>query len=210
MNGTWLVEHGDAFQRLRIGAASAVVTSLPTATEMGLDPSDWWFEFVPSAARNVFAFAAGLPVVFVQTDRLSDGRQYSWPAALMEYGGLALWNKIATTAWDLRRPGFRHVIAFGTRPGKRFGDVWEDGPRTWGNGTGVNTAEIVADWMAEVYDGSHVLNPFCGRGTFIPPLVRRGFDVTGVELDLPTCGEARNYVEHELDKRGRRAYRADV
>lgn len=201
MTGSWGIVRGDAFHVLHKSEdGAAIVTSIPTAAEVHMDPDEWWGSFVPEAVELCFWFAGGRPCVFVQTDRLAGGRQYSWPW-MLTYNSQQrpLWHKIATTGFDLRTPGFRHVIAFGDgRPGRRFDDVWEDGTRTWKHGLGANTAKVVAAWLEEVYEG-HVINPFCGRGTFIPPLVARGFDVTGVELDSATSDAAIEYVQDELD-----------
>ena len=56
----------------------SVVTSLPDASEIGIEDLDEYDKWVRRAATEIFLSASeGCPVIFIQTDRRKDGRQFS-------------------------------------------------------------------------------------------------------------------------------------
>lgn len=197
--GEWRVDTADAFTWLA-EHTGPVVASIPTATEVGMDPDTWWAEFVPAAIRACTTAAAGAPMVFIQTDRRANGHQYSWPLALAATGRPVTWHRLALTRYpgavDLHRPTYRHVIAFGGTPGPPSPDVWHDGPRTWGNGTGIHTATRVARWFKHVAKHATVLNPFCGEGALMIALNAAGLDTIGCDIDPATAATARHYLSN--------------
>lgn len=183
------IDTEDAFTWLRRAeGAGPVVASIPTATELDLEP-DLWDTWATSAAAACIAAAGPHPAIFVQTDRLADSTWHSWPAKIARANGDRpfIWHKIALTRdpdhTDLFRPTYRHVIAAGHgTPGKRTPDVWHDGPRNWENGTGIITAWKIATYITQQTSGL-VLNPFAGSGTLIDAITEAGREAVGCDND---------------------------
>ena len=89
----------------------SIVTSLPDASEIGMDDLDECEKWVRCAATEIFLSASeGCPVIFVQTDRRKGGRQFSKANLLM--------NIAAEQGWKLRLTWCRNPSA--VRHGVRF------------------------------------------------------------------------------------------
>lgn len=180
----------------------AVATSPPDASELGMDLEEY-DNFLHDALEVIFARSAG-PTVLVVTDRKHDGVWLSKPAILAaeaEYRHLPLlWHRIALRrpagSVDLHVPSYSHVLAYGPgRPGKPRPDVFTEGRRWWPHGVGLDLAEFIASWCAEV-GVQLLLDPFAGTGSILWAAQRCGLEVAGAELDPVRAETARERLGH--------------
>lgn len=176
-------------QRLGRNDRYAIVAVLPDAEEVALEPIRWRLWFSRSASM-CFHSSRGAPVVFVATDRRTDGRWIDKATILNEARphiapGLTLHRialRRAVGVVDLKRPTYSHVLAYGGRPGERTPDVFYGGQPLWRNGIGVGTAREIATWLAQ-QDVDGVLNPFCGAGTILAACGELGIPSYGCDTD---------------------------
>lgn len=183
-----------------------IVASIPTAVEVALDVDEWANQFIPDTLDAILYYAGAHPVVLVQTDRLFNGRTHSWPhmigAAADRHTRTITWHKIALRrppdTIDIHRPTYRHVVAVGGRPGARTPDVWYDGPPLWEHGTGLHTANRIAEWLVNtraVPADGYVLNPFCGAGTIVRACHDAGLRAVGCDNNPERVTVARHLIE---------------
>jgi hypothetical protein len=174
-------------------AAGAVVTSLPDAAEVGMQP-DAWLEWYTSALLLCWERAVTLvggPFVLLATDRKRDGHLVSKALLALEVVGpeLLLWHRIALRRQpgqrDIHRPTYTHILAFGGRPGPPMPDVVPPGRHPSRNSVSVPAALHVAAFLASVGTRT-VLNPACGAGTLLAAANAYGLDAYGCDTD-PAC-----------------------
>jgi len=158
-----------------------ILTGLPDAADLGLSIPDYtgWF---CDAVCHVMA-AADQVSVFCQTDRRYDGGILSKADLLLRaartVGRHLHWHKIVmrfpNERMDLYRPGFSHLMAFGTERGKQFKspDVITPIGAAHDNGMDYRAACFGLDYIREFSD--FVCDPFCGIGTTAALADRFGF-----------------------------------
>ena len=199
------IDQADAFEWLpeHKHLKAALVTSLPDADELSMEPDEWesWF----MAAIGACFSAAGAPAVFYQTDRKANRRLYSKAAMLFEeaerFGWYPLWHKIAYRVEpgnvSLYRPAYSHLIAFSPNdkfgPGRATPDVIDRGITWHSNGAGVNAARLAMIYLISLK--VPILNPFCGKGTFIVAGQSEGVDIYACDLDEECVRHATIAVE---------------
>lgn len=167
------------------GRLGAVVTSLPDAAEVELSLGAWelWFE---AAVELCFQVSTG-PTVFIQTDRKAEGRWISKPSMIARATRQELlWHRIVLRKdagkQDLQRPGYTHLLAYGPgRPGSNLPDVLPPGKTLWPNGTPLNAALMVCEWLRD-QGAKAIMNPFSGHGTLLAVANGLGMDAYGCEL----------------------------
>lgn len=172
-------------------------------------PSDPWTFFDNCVRASFHVTDPHHPIVFIQTDRRSDGtlsKAYRILRIAEQYQSAnyrLLWHKIALTkpvgSTDIHRPTYRHVLAFGTEnvgPGSRTPDVFTDGHRIYDNATGMQTSEKTIRFaMRDVPEGAGgipLIDPFCGRGTIPVMADALGYQAIGVEIDPEQVDAARS------------------
>lgn len=184
------IERADMFDWLpRQDGGAGLVTMLPDMAELGMLGGNpiAYRGFLRAAVDACMTASAG-PTVFVQTDRLHNGRWFDKAAFIIgENADLLLWHKLylrrGVGSVDLHRPTYTHIVAFGPgRPGSRTPDVIDGGPRRWRNGVGVNAARFIAEWMRDV-GVRRVLNPCAGSGTFVDAMGDVGITVAACDVD---------------------------
>jgi hypothetical protein len=182
----------------------SIVTSLPDVSELGVDVPTWraWFE---DAARAVVDAVPddGL-AVFFQTDLRKRGvtvdKGVLSARAAFARGMQLLFSKIVCRAppgtLAFGRPAFTRFLAFSvtarvpaTLP---IPDVMVDeGPRVWTRAIGTNAvAHAVRAVRAATTHGT-IVDPFCGKGTFLAVANALGMDAIGVERNKRRAQEAR-------------------
>jgi|SRR5208282_745979 len=191
-----------------IGQGS-VITSLPEATELGMENIQEYIAWFTKAARLCFLSASeDCPLVFSQTDRKAGG-QWLDKAHLLHcvadnLGFHCLWHKIELRLDAgkvvLMRPGYRHLIAFGkgkVRPGPVSEDVIRPGPTLYADGLNYRAAELAVSLCLR--HTNKIVDPFCGRGT-VPAIAERlGAHSTGVDISEEQCSIARALTGTAVD-----------
>lgn len=200
----------DAFEWLLANRdQGSILTSLPDASEIGLTDLNKYDDWVRRAATEIFASASeGCPVIFIQTDRRKDGRQFSKANLLIniaqEQGWFLLWHKIELTAEvgksNLYRPTFRNMICFGRgkmSAGQATPDVVAKSKRLYDMAFGFEAARACLEFCKKF--SNHVLDPFCGYGTVLHVAEELGMNSVGVDID-PKCCEAAQNFKPEVSK----------
>lgn len=191
----------DAFEWLDRQDEGPLLAYLPEAT--GYEPGDLeYLGWIERATASCLWAAGGAPSGLFVVDRLADGRWFSKTRPLLrvaeDYGARLVAHRIYYTrepgVVDLRRPSYAHGLFFGPRPGKRRPDVLPFGRRLWPRGIGVGAARDAVSWIAELAPGATVLNPFCGRGTFLAAASEVGLDGRGCDVDAESVAAARSLV----------------
>lgn len=185
----------------------SILTSLPDASEIGMDDLAEYDKWLRRAAAEIFATASeGCPVIFIQTDRRKDGRQFSKANLLMniaaELGWFLLWHKIELTAEvgksNLYRPTFRNMVCFGRgkmSAGQATADVVPKSKRLYDMAFGFDAARACLEFCKKF--SNRVLDPFCGYGTTLHVAEDLGMDSVGVDISPECCEVARNFVPPE-------------
>lgn len=192
----WLPDHPDQ---------GAIVTSLPEVSELPHVPFEEYGSWLAQAARLCFgSLSEDCPIVFLQTDRKHDGRwldkSFALSAVAEECGYWMLWHKIELRGkpgtMDWRRPGFRHVLAYGrgkTRPGDATPDIIPPSQPLYADGVGKLAAEEAVRLCLLTNNAPRILDPFCGQGTFLAAAQRLGAkDITGIDISVEQCRLARD------------------
>lgn len=184
----------DAFEALAELPEGGICTSLPDHAELAELSAEAYDEWIAAAVRLCIAsrgVAGGWPCLFYQTDRLASGRWVSKASRIIEASSAPLlWHKIilrrAPGRVDLFRPGFAHLLAFGHgRPGRRSADVMPGGHPVWRNGPGRGAALFAAGFIAE--RAPLLVDPFCGRGSFLAAANSVGLPAAGLDIDPEMC-----------------------
>lgn len=186
----------------------AFVTSLPDISEVGMTLPAWrvWFQ---GAATAVLERVPNNGVaVFFQTDIKQQGiwvdKGYLVQRAAEAVGAELLWHRIACRlppgTHGLGRPTYSHVMCFtrGFRPAGEVSmpDVMPDaGEKLWVRGIGwIATAHAIR--FVKRHTPAHtVVDPFCGKGTFLAAANVAGLDAIGVDLSPARCRDARKVMD---------------
>jgi hypothetical protein len=181
----------------------SIVTSLPDASEIGIEDLDEYDKWVRRAATECLASASeGCPVIFVQTDRRKNGRQFSKANLLMnitqEQGWFLLWHKIELAAEvgksNLYRPTFRNMLCFGNgkmSAGQATADVIPPSKRLYAMAFGFEAAKVCLEFCKRF--SNRVCDPFCGHGTVLHVAEELGMDSVGVDIDQKVCEVAKKF-----------------
>jgi DNA modification methylase len=179
----------------------AIITSLPDASEIGIENLNEYEKWVRRAATECFLSASvGCPVIFVQTDRRKSGRQFSKSMLLQniaaELGWFLVWHKIELSQEigksNLYRPTFRHMLCFGKvkiTAGQATPDVIPPSKRLYEMAFGFEAARVCVDFCKKF--SNHVCDPFCGHGTVLHVAEEMGADSVGVDIDPKCCEVAK-------------------
>jgi hypothetical protein len=106
------------------------------------------------------------------------------------------WHKIALNREpgkvDLYRPGYSHLICLSKKrgPGPTCSDVIPPSGRVYKNGVPVAVAQFAARFLKDVGE-SVLLDPFCGRGTFLAAAEAIKLDAIGIDIDPEQVKAAR-------------------
>jgi hypothetical protein len=182
----------------------SIVTSLPDASEIGIENLDEYTKWVRRAATECFASAStDCPVIFVQTDRRKVGRQFSKANLLMnvaaERGWFLVWHKIELSQEigksNLYRPTFRHMLCFGNdhiTSGQATPDVITVSRRLYAMAFGFAAARVCVEFCKRYTN--RVCDPFCGHGTVLHAAAQVGMDSVGVDIDPMVCEVAETFA----------------
>jgi hypothetical protein len=164
---TWLREHP---------AHGSIFTAVPDADEVGLSQTEWdaWYRDVVEAMLG--SIAPGACGIWLQTDRRSDGQQWSKALPVLQAASQrrwpVLWHKVVMRGRmgypDYARPTYSHLIAVGTpstRPGKPSPDVLPQSGGLYKNGSGLAAARFAAHYALQRHPV--LVDPFCGRGAHV-------------------------------------------
>jgi hypothetical protein len=175
----------------------AIITSLPDASEIGMTDLDDYSKWVRRAATECFLSASeSCPVIFVQTDRRKDGRQFSKANLLMniaaDLGWFLVWHKIELSQEvgksNLYRPAFRNMLCFGqgkVTAGQATPDVIPVSKRLYDMAFGFAAARVAVEFCKRY--SKHICDPFCGHGTVLHVAEETGTDSVGVDIDPKVC-----------------------
>jgi hypothetical protein len=181
----------------------SIITSLPDASEIGIEDLGEYEKWVRRAATECFLSASKrCPVVFVQTDRRKGGRQFSKSNLLMniaaDLGWFLLWHKIELAQEvgksNLYRPTFRNMLCFG-RDGMTAGQATPDvipvSKRSYPMAFGFAAARVCVEFCKRFT--KRVCDPFCGQGTVLHVAEQMGLHSVGVDIDPKVCEVARQF-----------------
>lgn len=176
-----------------------VITSLPDANELGIEADETYVQWFARASRLCFITThLDCVTVFMQSDRLANGRWLSKTKLLMQvaetHGAGLIWHKIelrrAAGKIDLYRPSYRNILAFGsgkTRSGPRTPDVFGPGETIYRNAVSTEAAQVAVN-LALCNDRTKpIIDPFCGRGTVPYVAKRSGAETFGIDIDKAQC-----------------------
>lgn len=181
----------------------SVVTSLPDASEIGIEDLDEYEKWVRRAATECFLSASeGCPVIFVQTDRRKGGRQFSKSNLLQnvakENGWVLVWHKIELSQEigkaNLYRPTFRHMLCFGNgkvTAGQATPDVIPVSRRLCPMAFGFEAGKVAVEFCMRY--AKRICDPFCGHGTVLHVAESLGADSVGVDIDQKVCEVAKKF-----------------
>lgn len=194
-----VVQCADALPWLRMpensGACGAVVTSLPDAAETGQPLDVWRTWFYDAVQLCLRCTTPGAPTIFLQTDRKQGGQWHSKAHMVLHaahaLGIPCLWHRIVLRrqpgATDLHRPGYSHLLAFGTCGPGIGPDVIAGGVKAYANAAGGEAARMAVGFAAG--RATMLTDPFCGQGAFPAEAVRTGRfgQVHAVDIDQAQC-----------------------
>jgi len=168
-----------------------IVTSLPDSDEMGMALDEWTQWFVNAVTACMNSASDKSCSIFYQTDRKIDGRLVSKSHLCFKAAELAgvhcLWHKIALRqavgSISLYRPSFTHMIAFSrmASSGTARHDVIEAGHFAYPNAAGHAAARFCVEFAA--LSSNRLVDPFCGRGTFVHAAAAAGMSALGIDID---------------------------
>lgn len=179
----------------------SIITSLPDASELGIDDLEEYEKWLRRAATECFLSASeDRPVIFVQTDRRKGGRQLSKVNLLIniaqEQGWFLLWHKIELAAKvgksNLYRPTFRNIVCFGRgkmSAGQATADVIPPSKRLYEMAFGFEAARVCVEFCKKF--SNRVCDPFCGYGTVLHIAEGLEMDSVGVDIDPQVCKVAK-------------------
>lgn len=181
---------------------SAIVTSIPDASEVDLH-GDAYETFFRRAAGLCLASVADTGyAIFLQTDRKQNGwlsKAYWISDEATKAGMRMIWHKIALRTdvgkSDLFRPTYSHMLCF-SRAGKvgpLLPDVVYRGSVTYDNAFGAAAVEFVLRYL-KAQGVRDVVDPFVGSGTTLAIANSLGLAATGVDIDPEQCRKARRLM----------------
>lgn len=182
----------------------AFVTSLPDVSEVGLALEPWKAWFRRAAAAVIGRVPPDGVAIFFQTDIKDRGlwvdKGYLVHRAADDVGAELLWHRIACRlppgTHGLGRPGYSHVMCFsrGFRPAGAVSmpDVLADsGEKLWVRGIGWIATAHALGFVRRHTPAHTVVDPFCGKGTFLAAANASGLDAIGVDRSPARCRNAR-------------------
>jgi len=139
-------------------------------------------------------------VIFCQTDRMLKGELIDKSSIISAVAKKCkfniLWHKGVQQNQSLFRPGWSHILCYSkmTKPGKKFKDFFEQGEKSYSNGTPENVAESLMIFLKESKQ-SYVMDPFVGRGTLGKFAIKQGLYFVGIDIDKNQCKIAQQCLE---------------
>lgn len=204
---TRTVHHADAIAWLRTQGRqpkTAVVTSLPDVSEVGLSLVAWRLWFIDAARLCLEAVDDDQPCVFFQTDIKKGGVWIDKSAlvgrAIDDVGAALLFRKVVCRkppgTLSFGRPAYTHLLAAsrGLRPKEPIGipDVIPDAGRmTWVRAMGLFACAQAVRFVQRHSDAHTILDPFCGHGTVLAVANALGLEAVGVENNKKRALQAR-------------------
>lgn len=171
-------------------------------TSLRLQDLERYSEWMKQAATECFRSASpGCPVIFVQSDRKKDGKQFSKAHLLMCVSETLdfqlVWHKIELRQEvgkiNLYRPSYRHMLCFGTGQvgaGRATPDVLPVSKTSYPMAFGEHAADVAVEFCRRYSD--RICDPFCGRGTVLRAAEKLGMQAIGVDIDPEACEFARH------------------
>jgi hypothetical protein len=187
----WLAKHAGTF--------GAIVTSIPDATEIGMQPEPYKAFFAEAAKRCLEAVTDDGYCVFLQTDRKHQGwmdKAHMVTTVAYDLGFRMIWHKIALRTQpgktDIFRPTYSHMLCFSRKGavGKPVPDVVYRGDVTYKNAFGSTAVELVIQYL-KARGVREVVDPFVGSGTTLALANKYGMSATGLDIDPAQCAAAR-------------------
>lgn len=185
----------------------SIVTGLPDVSEVGMGVAQWlaWFDL---AAHAVFDIVPDDGVaVFFQTDLRGSGSTVDKGTLLQnvaaKHGMSLLFSKIVCRlppgTFAFGRPAFTRFLAFSVTarlPGNLpIPDVIvDDGPRVWTRAPGLLVIGAAMRFVCAATKSTTIVDPFCGKGTFLAVANAYGLDAIGVEKNRSRAAEARAFT----------------
>jgi hypothetical protein len=193
---------GDAIEQLRkIAPVTAIVTSLPDASEIKSSVSDysqWFTETIRGVFESLDSKGVG---IFYQSDRRYRGHLLSKAALLhnaaQSVGFQLLWHKIVLRnspgKTNLYRPTYIHMMAFSRslKAGHPTPDVIEAGRTIYRNGMNIEAAILAVRFAVNATGTKMICDPFCGRGTVLAVANALGIKSIGFDISPQECALAR-------------------
>jgi len=206
MRHTILCRDGIRWCRANKSKIPAIVTSIPDASEIGLQTiktkteEKHYTNFFLRAADAVFqATTDDGYAMFIQTDRKHSGlidKPFLLSQAAYARGFRMMFHKIAlirkVNQTDLHKPTYTHVICYSKRgtPGKATPDVFPRGNVLYKNGAGVNAVAVCLHFL-KAKGITTVADPFVGQGTTLIVAKKMKFtEGIGVDIDPEQCTKA--------------------
>lgn len=191
---------------------SAIVTSIPDASEIGLTQIKTKKEeqkYTKFFLRAVDAVCQAITdngyAMFIQTDRKHNGlidKPFLLSQAAYNRGFRMMFHKIAlirkVNQIDLHKPTYTHVICYSKNgtPGKATPDVFPRGNVLYKNGAGVNAVAVCLHFL-KAKGITTVADPFIGQGTTLIVAKKMKFtDGVGVDNDPEQCRKADLNIAH--------------
>jgi hypothetical protein len=195
-----------------------VITSLPDYGAMNMPVDEWkiWFSDLITLIMNKLDDQTC--AIFYQTDaKVRDVEentdkklQTEWidksvlcfNAATKVPGVKLLWHKIMDRTNDetvnRAKVGYSHLICFGKNKGmtmekNEVPDVLERGDLLYKNSVGINACMIAA-LFCKTAGATKVVDPFCGRGSFLMAANYVGLDALGIDINKQCARQAKQKV----------------
>ncbi len=180
------------------GKIPAIITSLPEMSEVNMDEKHYIQFFRRAAAATLAALTDDGYVIFIQTDRKSNGiidKSYYITDEAMKQNKRLLFHKIAliknVDSKDLYKPTYSHVLCYSRNgtPGAPTPDVYNRGKTLYANGAGIETVSRSLEYLQNKGFNT-IADPFVGRGTTLIIAMQMGFTAgIGVDIDKKQCSE---------------------
>jgi hypothetical protein len=193
-----IVQHGDGvafLRRAKLAPGSAIVTSLPDASELPeLGFEGWRAWFIEVAQLCCEQVSDNDVAIFYQTDIKLDGhwvdKAFLVQTAAEQAKSRLLFHKIACRrpAGDVSfgRPAYGHLLCFSRTLrlalDHSFADVLPQlGEMAWPRAMGREVCEAIARFLTRSSATDTVVDPFCGHGAMLAVANAHGLHSVGVE-----------------------------
>jgi hypothetical protein len=198
---------GDGIEQLRkIAPVTAVITSLPDASELECRLSAYPQWFSETVCQILESVESGGLAIFYQGDRRYRGRLLS-KATLLHNAARSvrfqlLWHKIVLRntpgKTNLYRPTYSHMMAFSRslKAGHPTPDVITASKTIYQNGMNIDAAVLAVRFAANATGTKVICDPFCGRGTVLAVANALGIKSIGFDTSLQECALARRLRIH--------------